>query len=50
MQLEDRAMANAARMYQVTGNQEAAIKIWTELSNSPKSSFGPEAKIRLPGS
>jgi tetratricopeptide (TPR) repeat protein len=43
----DRAKANAARSYAESGNKDAAIKIWTELSKDPKSPVSGEAKVRL---
>ena len=43
----DRAEANAAQNYAAAGNKNAAIKIWTELLNDPKSDMADEAKVRL---
>ncbi len=45
---KDRAKANAARAYQVAGNRNAAISIWTDLSKAtPESPVADEAKVRL---
>jgi tetratricopeptide (TPR) repeat protein len=43
----DRANANAARVYAASGNRDAAIKLWTELSRNSKSPVSMEAKVRL---
>jgi tetratricopeptide (TPR) repeat protein len=45
----DRAKANAAREYEAAGNRGAAIKLWTELAEDPKSPVTAEAKVRLGG-
>lgn len=41
------AQALAARAFQAANNKAAAVKIWTELLNNPKSGFDTEAQIRL---
>jgi predicted negative regulator of RcsB-dependent stress response len=43
----DQAKAGAAREYEAAGNRAAALKLWTELSNDPKSPVAAEAKVRL---